>query len=197
VVVSASRLVPRKGQSVLLRAWPQIRDRYADARLLIVGDGRRRRPLEREAAALGLTEDVCFAGSVPDDELPAYLAAGDVFALPCHDLWRGLQIEGLGLSILEASAVGLPVVVGRSGGTPDAVIDGVTGQLVEGTSVDEVAAAVIRLLDDPQLARRLGAAGRDWVTTEWGWDRLAVQLRAALCGRPAGSAARILAAQVT
>jgi phosphatidylinositol alpha-1,6-mannosyltransferase len=181
VVVSASRLVPRKGQAILLRAWPEIRRRHADARLLIVGAGPRRPFLEREVAALGLAEDVCFTGSVADDQLPAYLAAGDVFALPCHDLWQGLQVEGLGLSILEASAAGLPVVVGRSGGTPDAVIDGVTGQLVDGTSAREVAGAVNALLDDPQRARQLGAAGREWVTREWGWDQLAERLRAALC----------------
>jgi phosphatidylinositol alpha-1,6-mannosyltransferase len=95
-------------------------------------------------------------------------------------MWHGLQVEGLGLSILEASAVGLPVVVGRSGGTPDAVVDGVTGHLVDGTSAAAVAAAVSRLLDDPQQARQMGAAGRDWVRSEWGWDRLGEQLRTAL-----------------
>jgi phosphatidyl-myo-inositol dimannoside synthase len=184
VVVSASRLVPRKGQDVLLQAWPQIRRRHGDARLLIVGAGRRRSFLERQVAALGLVDDVRFAGSVSDDELPAYLASGDVFALPCHDMWQRLQVEGLGLSILEASAAGLPVVVGRSGGTPDAVIDGVTGHLVDGTSANEVADAVSGLLDNPERAMRLGAAGREWVIREWGWDHLAARLRAALCGVP-------------
>jgi phosphatidylinositol alpha-1,6-mannosyltransferase len=197
VVVSASRLVPRKGQHVLLQAWPEIRRRHADARLLIVGAGRRRSALERQVMALGLTEDVCFTGSIPDDELPAYLAAGDVFALPCHDLWQGLQVEGLGLSILEASATGLPVVVGRSGGTPDAVINGVTGHLVDGTSAHEVADAVSGLLSDPERARQLGAAGRDWVTREWGWDQRAARLRAALCGGLPITADRVLAGQVS
>jgi phosphatidyl-myo-inositol dimannoside synthase len=181
VVVSASRLVPRKGQDVLLAAWPQIRQRHPDARLLVVGDGRQRQTLERQSAALEHPSDVCFVGSVCDDALPAHLAAGDVFALPCRDMWHGLQVEGLGLSILEASAVGLPVVVGRSGGTPDAVVDGVTGHLVDGTSATDVATAVSRLLDDPHRARRMGAAGRDWVRKEWGWDRLGEQLRTALC----------------
>jgi phosphatidylinositol alpha-1,6-mannosyltransferase len=180
VVVSASRLVPRKGQDVLLAAWPEIRRRHADARLLIVGDGRRRQSLDRKVAALKHPTDVRFVGSVSDDLLPAHLAAGDVFALPCRDMWHGLQVEGLGLSILEASAVGLPVVVGRSGGTPDAVVDGVTGHLVDGTSPPEVAAAVARLLDDPQHAREMGIAGRDWVRSEWGWDRLGEQLQTAL-----------------
>jgi phosphatidylinositol alpha-1,6-mannosyltransferase len=180
VVVSASRLVPRKGQDVLLAAWPQIRREHPDARLLIVGDGRRRQSLEQQVAKLDHPSDVCFVGSVCDELLPAHLAAGDVFALPCRDMWHGLQVEGLGLSILEASAVGLPVVVGRSGGTPDAVVDGVTGHLVEGTSAAEVAAAISRLLDDPAQARRMGAAGRDWVRAEWGWDRLGGQLRTAL-----------------
>jgi glycosyltransferase involved in cell wall biosynthesis len=180
VVVSASRLVPRKGQDILLAAWPEIRSRHPDARLLIVGDGGRRQSLEHQVAALEHPTDVCFVGSVSDDLLPAHLAAGEVFALPCRDMWHGLQVEGLGLSILEASAVGLPVVVGRSGGTPDAVVDGVTGHLVDGTSPAEVAAAISGLLDDPEHARQMGAAGRDWVRSEWGWDRLGEQLRTAL-----------------
>jgi phosphatidylinositol alpha-1,6-mannosyltransferase len=181
VVVSASRLVPRKGQDVLLAAWPEIRRQHDDARLLIIGDGRRRQSLEHQVAALEHPGDVRFVGSVSDDLLPAHLAAGDVFALPCRDMWHGLQVEGLGLSILEASAVGLPVVVGRSGGTPDAVVDGVTGHLVDGASAAEVAVAVSRLLDDPEQAQQMGAAGRDWVQSEWGWDRLGEQLRTALC----------------
>jgi phosphatidylinositol alpha-1,6-mannosyltransferase len=193
VVVSASRLVPRKGQDVLLAAWPEIRRQHADARLLIVGDGRQRKSLEHQVAALEHPSDVRFAGSVSDDLLPANLAAGDVFALPCRDMWRGLQVEGLGLSILEASAVGLPVVVGRSGGTPDALVDGVTGHLVDGTSTADVAAAVSRLLADPHRARQMGAAGRDWVRSQWGWDRLGDQLRTALSDLHAG-ASRIDAA---
>jgi phosphatidylinositol alpha-1,6-mannosyltransferase len=180
IVVSASRLVPRKGQDVLLQAWPEICRRHGDARLLIVGEGRRRSDLERAAAGLIRPDEVHFAGSVSDDLLPAYLAAGDVFALPCRDMWHGLQVEGLGLSILEASAVGLPVVVGRSGGTPDAVLDGVTGQLVDGSSATGVAAAVGDLLNDPDRARLMGAAGREWVSREWSWDLIGTRLRTAL-----------------
>ncbi|HWB67438.1 MAG TPA: glycosyltransferase family 4 protein, partial [Mycobacteriales bacterium] len=130
VVVSASRLVPRKGQDMLIRAWPMVQRRHPGARLLIVGDGRRRQALARLAAKVGVAPDVVFAGGAALDQLPAYLGCGDVFALPCRDVWAGLQVEGLGLSILEASAVGLPVVAGRSGGSPDAVRDGVTGLLV-------------------------------------------------------------------
>jgi glycosyltransferase involved in cell wall biosynthesis len=180
VVVTASRLVPRKGQDVLLEAWPEIARRHDDARLLIVGAGRRLEALQSQVAGLSRPSDVCFAGSVPDDLLPAHLAAGDVFALPCRDMWHGLQVEGLGLSILEASAVGLPVVVGRSGGTPDALVDGVTGHLVDGTSAAELAAVISGLLDEPERAARMGAAGRDWVKQVWTWDRLGDQLRTAL-----------------
>jgi phosphatidyl-myo-inositol dimannoside synthase len=180
VVVSASRLVRRKGQDLLLRAWPEIRRRHDDARLLIVGDGGRRPSLDRQVAELEHPGDVRFVGSVSDDLLPAHLAAGDVFALPCRDVWGGLQVEGLGLSILEASAVGLPVVVGRSGGTPDAVVDGVTGHLVDGRSTAQLAAVISQLLDDPQRARGMGAAGREWVRGQWGWDRLGKTLRTAL-----------------
>lgn len=189
VVVTASRLVPRKGQDVLIRAWPAIRRRHPDACLLVIGTGRRHRALSRLADYSGVAGDVVFAGSVPDSMLPAYLGIGSVFALPCRDVWAGLQVEGLGLSILEASAVGLPVVVGRSGGSPQALVDGETGHLVDGTSVAEVADAVVGLLDNPAAARAMGAAGRDWVARNWGWDELAGRLRAALDPTSVGAAA--------
>lgn len=185
VVVSASRLVPRKGHDVLIRAWPRVQARHPGARLLIVGGGHHRRTLARLASSVGVAADVIFSGAASDVELPAYLACGDVFALPCRDVWAGLQVEGLGLSILEASAMGLPVVVGASGGSPDALIDGVTGVLVDGRSEKAVADALGGLLDDRDRARRMGAAGRAWVTEAWGWEHLAGRLRDVLVGAPA------------
>ncbi|MDQ3990631.1 MAG: glycosyltransferase family 4 protein, partial [Actinomycetota bacterium] len=113
VVGCVSRLVPRKGQDVLVRALPEIRRRVPGAVLLLVGDGRYRRALERLAASCGVDDAVRCTGSVPWTELPAYHATGDVFAMPCRTRAGGLDVEGLGLVFLEAAAAGLPVVAGN------------------------------------------------------------------------------------
>ena len=182
VVVCVSRLVPRKGQDVLVRALPAIRRRVPGAALLCVGGGPDAPRLLRLAAEHGVSGDVVLTGSVPWDELPAHYDAGDVFAMPCRTRRAGLEIEGLGIVFLEASATGLPVVAGRSGGSPDAVLDGETGHLVDGRSPASVAEAVARLLADPARGRDMGAAGRAWVEREWRWDVLAGRLRDLLVG---------------
>jgi phosphatidylinositol alpha-1,6-mannosyltransferase len=182
VVVCVSRLVPRKGQDVLVRALPLVQRSVPDAALLLVGGGPSLRALRSMVDELGVSRDVVLTGSVPWEELPAHYDAGDVFAMPCRDRLRGLEVEGLGIVFLEASATGLPVVAGRSGGSPDAVRDGVTGHLVDGRSVTEVAARLTSLLADPAAARVMGAAGRAWVEEAWRWDVLAARLRGLLAG---------------
>ena len=128
------------------------------------------------------SRDVILTGSVPWEELPAHYDAGDVFAMPCRTRRGGLEVEGLGIVFLEASATGLPVVAGRSGGSPDAVLDGETGHVVDGRSVADVAAVISRLLGDPARGRAMGERGRQWVEQEWRWDVLAARLRALLAG---------------
>jgi len=184
VIVCVSRLVPRKGQDTLLCALPLIRRRMPDAALLLVGGGPYRPDLEQLAGSLGLASSVVFTGSVPGAELPSYFDAGDVFAMPCRTRRRGLDVEGLGIVFLEASATGLPVVAGDSGGAPDAVLHGETGYVVPGPSVEAVATRVSELLHDPEKARRMGLAGRAWVTREWRWDLVAARLGALLAGKP-------------
>jgi phosphatidylinositol alpha-1,6-mannosyltransferase len=176
VVVCVSRLVPRKGQDVLINALPLIREWVPDAALLLVGGGPSRDDLTRQAAAHGLSGDVVITGSVPWAELPAYYAAGDVFAMPCRTRWRGADVEGLGVVFLEAAACGLPVVAGRSGGAPDAVRQGSTGVVVDPMSVSDVAGAITPLLLDPGTAQTMGAAGRLWMEHEWRWDDSAARL---------------------
>ncbi|MDP9845240.1 glycosyltransferase family 4 protein [Streptosporangium lutulentum] len=171
VVVCLSRLVPRKGQDVLLRAWPHVLRAVPGGVLLLVGGGPYRKTLERLARTLG--DSVVITGPVPEASLSGYLAAADVFAMPCRTRLGGIDVEGLGIVYLEASASGLPVVAGSSGGAPDAVLHGETGLVVDGTSPREVAAAVAGLLKDPAGARAMGERGREWVTREWGWDLVA------------------------
>lgn len=180
VIVCVSRLVPRKGQALLVRALPALRRRVPGARLLLVGGGPDRQRLHRLAATSGVEDAVTFTGSVAWEELPAHYAAGDVFAMPCRDRLRGLEVEGLGIVFLEASATGLPVVAGRSGGSPDAVLEGTTGTVVDGRSLAAVTQAVGDLLADPERGRAMGAAGRDWVQREWRWDTLAARLNGLL-----------------
>ena len=182
VVVCVSRLVPRKGQDVLIRALPAIRRQVPDAALLLVGGGPDAPRLQRLAAEHDVADDVVLTGSVPWEVLPAHYDAGDVFAMPCRTRGAGMDVEGLGIVFLEASATGLPVVAGRSGGSPDAVLDGQTGHLVDGRSVTAVAERVGGLLADPDRAREMGAAGRAWVEREWRWDVLAARLRGLLAG---------------
>jgi phosphatidylinositol alpha-1,6-mannosyltransferase len=182
VVVCVSRLVPRKGQDTLIRALPTVRSVVPDACLLVVGSGPHERRLRELAARTGLAEHVRFTGGVADADLPGYYGAGDVFAMPCRTRRRGLEVEGLGMVFLEASACGLPVVAGASGGAPEAVLEGRTGTVVDGRSVPAVAAAVTRLLSDPALVAEQGSAGRDWVLAEWGWAAQAARLGELLAG---------------
>ncbi|MEU3608716.1 glycosyltransferase family 4 protein [Streptomyces sp. NPDC035033] len=177
VVVCVSRLVPRKGQDTLIRALPRILRRVPDAVLLIVGGGPYEKDLRRLAAETGVAGSVRFTGAVPWSELPAHYGAGDVFAMPCRTRRGGLDVEGLGIVYLEASATGLPVVAGDSGGAPDAVLDGETGWVVRGESAEDTADRVATLLLDPALRARMGERGRAWVEEKWRWDLLAEKLR--------------------
>ena len=186
VVVCVSRLVPRKGQDALIRALPEIQRRVPDVALLLVGGGPYRRTLTRLAAEVGVADRVVFTGSVPHAELPAHYAAGTVFAMPCRTRRAGLDVEGLGIVFLEASATGLPVVAGDSGGAPETVREGETGYVVNGRDLAQLADRVSAVLEDPTLAARMGKAGRDWVTARWGWESQAARLRRLLDGGQPG-----------
>ena len=187
VVVCVSRLVPRKGQDVLIRALPAIRREVPDAALLVVGGGPDMPRLQRLAVEQGVADHVRFTGTVPWEELPAHYAAGDVFAMPCRSRRGGLEVEGLGIVFLEAAATGLPVVAGDSGGAPDTVRDGETGHVVDGRDVAAVTRRVTELLADPAAARAMGERGTAWVEADWRWGVLADPRRGLLGGDvPAG-----------
>lgn len=184
VVVCVSRLVPRKGQDALVRALPLVQAAVPGAALLLVGGGHHRAALERSARRLGVADSVVLTGPVPWALLPPYVDAGDVFAMPTRTRRSGLEVEGLGIVYLEASATGLPVVAGRSGGAPDAVLEGHTGFVVDGRDVTGLSRRLVQLLSDPTLAARMGSQGRAWVQRSWRWDDLAVRLQRLL--DPAG-----------
>jgi phosphatidyl-myo-inositol dimannoside synthase len=189
VVVCVSRMVPRKGQDTLIRAWPRVLATAGGAPvLLLVGDGPYRAKLGRLAQQAGAAGSVVFTGPVPAADLPAYYGAGDVFAMPCRTRRAGLDVEGLGIVYLEASASGLPVVGGDSGGAPDAILPGETGYVVPGRDVAAVADRICGLLADPAGARAMGEKGAAWVDREWRWELVADRLMAVLAGPAAGSA---------
>jgi phosphatidylinositol alpha-1,6-mannosyltransferase len=176
VCVCVSRLVPRKGQDKLIEAWSQVVARVPAARLLIVGPGPYRGKLDRMAAASPVADRIHFTGEVHWEELPAHYAAGDVFAMPCRTRWLGMDLEALGVVFLEASAAGLPVVAGRSGGSPETVVEGQTGMVVDSRRAAAVGAAVADLLADLPRARAMGEAGRRRVEAEFSWEAVGARL---------------------
>jgi phosphatidyl-myo-inositol dimannoside synthase len=204
VVICVSRMVPRKGQDTLIRAWPRVLSAMTSLNgtargtgaapgaarepaaggpvLLLVGDGPYREKLGRLVRQAGLSDSVVFTGPVSAAELPAYYDAGDVFAMPCRTRRGGLDVEGLGIVYLEASASGLPVVGGDSGGAPDAILPGETGYVVPGRDVAAVADRIAGLLADPPGAGAMGDKGVAWVDREWRWELVAERLARILAG---------------
>jgi len=170
IIVSVGRLVHRKGQDFLIEALPIIAEKIPNVHLLLVGEGPYRSELEKRANSLGVRERITFIGRVQYAELPEYICVGDIFAMPSRSRLAGLEVEGLGIVYLEASACGLPVIGGVSGGAPDAVIEGETGFSVDGKSATAIAQAAILLLENPEFAAQLGSQGRDWIVSQWRWE---------------------------
>jgi phosphatidylinositol alpha-1,6-mannosyltransferase len=170
VVVCTARMVRRKGQDALVRAWPDVLRSSPGAVLLLVGDGPDRARLERLVHDLGVQRDVVFTGSVPWEDVAAHTDAGDVFAMPCRTRRWGLEPEAWGIVALEAQACGLPVVVGRSGGAPEAVADNDRARVVGGP--EELLGALVKLLGE----RR--DHGADDAVVSWTWDGCARALQA-------------------
>jgi phosphatidyl-myo-inositol dimannoside synthase len=175
LVVCVSRLVPRKGQDVLIRGLERVRRRVPDAALLLVGGGPDEARL-RDLATAAPAGSVFFAGEVGEADLARHYAVGDVFAMPCRTRRAGLEVEGWGNVFIEAAACGRPVVVGDSGGAREALVDGETGLLVNGADVNEVADAVAALLGDHERARAMGEAGRARVERAHRWPAIAERL---------------------
>jgi phosphatidyl-myo-inositol dimannoside synthase len=173
LVGCVSRLVRRKGQDVLLEVWPEVLRRHPDAWLVIVGEGPLARDLVRRQDAIGTGGQVVLAGRAAWQDLPATYAALDLFAMPCRTRLGGMDVEGLGIVYLEAAASGVPAIAGDSGGAPEAVVDGVTGTVVDGRDRGSVIAAIDRWLADPTARRSAGEAGRDWAEQRWSWEAIA------------------------
>ena len=180
VIISVGRLVHRKGQDKLIAALPAIKVAVPNVHLVLVGVGPHQDYLEKLALRLNVSDCVTFIGRINYAELPKYICIGDIFAMPSRSRFFGLEVEGLGIVYLEASSCGLPVVGGKSGGAPDAVLIGETGLVVDGTKPAEIAEACIELLNNPELCVLMGAAGRAWIIENWRWDIWATKYAALL-----------------
>ncbi|MFD7847279.1 glycosyltransferase family 4 protein [Nocardia sp. NPDC059764] len=176
-ILCLSRLVPRKGQDSLIAAMPDIRKRVKGVVLVIAGGGPYEQKLRELVAALGVSDSVVFTGRVPSQELAAHHTIADVFAMPCRTRGAGLDVEGLGIVFLEASATGVPVIAGNSGGAPETVREGETGRVVNGSKLESLADAIVDILSDRDAAAAMGAAGRAWVQQQWRWDLMGQRLQ--------------------
>lgn len=172
IVVTVARLVPHKGQDVGIRALARLRDEFPDLRYVLVGEGHDEVRLRNLAAELDVMHRVGFAGPMRDDELPEAYATSTIY-LGASRMDESVNVEGFGISFIEASAAALPIVAGDSGGVRSAVRDGETGFVVDPTSVEAVSDAIARLLRDDELRARMGAAGREAVVTHYNWERVA------------------------
>jgi len=170
VIVSVGRLVHRKGQDCLIESMPQILSSVPDAHLLLIGQGPYREHLQELVRKHRLESSVTFIGRIEYKDLPMYLCAGEIFAMPSRSRLMGLEVEGLGIVYLEASSCGLPVLAGRSGGAPDAVVQNITGLVVDGTNHEQIATAAIDLLNNSLASQLMGAAGRQWIVENWRWE---------------------------
>lgn len=179
VVVSVSRLVPRKGMDVLIRAAAELAPTHRDLEVLIGGTGRDAGRLRRLVERTGAP--VRMLGRVDDVDLPALYGCADVFAMNCRNRWLGLEQEGFGIVFLEAAACAVPQIAGDSGGAAEAVVHGETGLVTRNPdSVEELVGALRRLIDDPAGRRRMGDAARARAEGEFSYDVLAERLRAGL-----------------
>jgi len=180
VLLTVGGLVARKGHDMVIRALPHVLESVPDITYLIVGDGPYRAQLESLCMSMGVRERVIFAGQMPEEDLPGMYAISDVFVMPSRENLEACDVEGFGMVFLEASACGKPVVGGLSGGIPDAIVDGVTGFLVDPDSPGDVAKAVKRLLGDRDLAADMGKQGHMRIVRDFNWPRIGAQIKEVL-----------------
>ncbi|MCB0162683.1 MAG: glycosyltransferase family 4 protein [Anaerolineae bacterium] len=177
IILTVARLVERKGNDMVIKSLPMVLKEIPNIVYLVVGSGPMEERLTTLVNELNLQDDVIFCGDVSQEWMPVYYRICDVFIMPSRSLESKGDVEGFGIVFLEANAYGKPVIGGRSGGVPDAVLDGVTGLLVDPNSTDEIASAIIRLLTQTDYARELGENGRRRVESEMNWPKCAATVQ--------------------
>jgi phosphatidyl-myo-inositol dimannoside synthase len=180
VLLTVSGLVARKGHDMVIRALPRLLESVSSITYLIVGDGPCRAQLESLCMSVGVREHVVFAGRIPDEDLPEIYALSNVFVMPSREQLELRDVEGFGIVFLEANACARPVIGGRSGGIPDAIVDGVTGLLVSPNDPEDIANAIKRLLTDRELAVHMGQQGHLRVVRDFNWMRIGERIKGIL-----------------
>jgi phosphatidylinositol alpha-1,6-mannosyltransferase len=175
IVLGISRLVPRKGFDVLIRAVAQLAPHRPRLRLVIASTGRDEERLKKIAHEV--RAPVEFLGRVPHEDLPRLYGCVDVFSMMCRNRWGGLEQEGFGIVFVESAACGVPQIAGNSGGAAEAVLDGVTGYVMDDpTDTAGLAARIASILDDDVLRASMAAASRERAVTEFNYDVLGHRL---------------------
>jgi phosphatidylinositol alpha-1,6-mannosyltransferase len=177
VVLTVARLIERKGHAYVLRALEEVSGQFPDTMYVIVGKGPERERLEKIAAEKGISDRVKFVGETTDEDLLNYYNACDMFVMPSRSIEADGHVEGFGIVFLEANACGKPAVGGRSGGVPEAIIDGKTGFLVDPIDKHDIAEKIMCILKDPALGKRLGQQGYERVRGDFSWDLYAEQFK--------------------
>jgi phosphatidylinositol alpha-1,6-mannosyltransferase len=177
VLLTVGNLVARKGHDMVIRALPSIKASVPNLVYLIVGEGPYRPELEKLTTALNVADRVIFAGQLPDEQLSDIYAIADVFVMPSRMHLDKCDVEGFGIVFLEANACGKPVIGGRSGGVPEAILEGVTGLLVCPEDPADLARALERLFTNPDLAHRMGHDGRARAVAQFAWPRFGERLQ--------------------
>ncbi|MGQ9630785.1 MAG: glycosyltransferase family 4 protein [bacterium] len=177
VILTVGRLVERKGVDKVIEAMPRILEGVPNALYIVVGDGPDLTRLKALADEMNLGGSVIFTGRVDGADLPGYYRACDVFVMPNREGPGAGDVEGYGIVFLEANVCGKPVIGGKSGGTVDAIVDGVTGILVDPQDEGEVANAILKLLSDSALARKMGERGRRRAIEELNWRKIASEVK--------------------
>jgi phosphatidylinositol alpha-1,6-mannosyltransferase len=175
MLLTVGRLQRRKGQDMVIRALPRIAEKFPSIKYVIAGTGDDLGFLKQLAVEIGVVDRIVFVGAIDDAEHAGFYAACDIFIMPNREI--GPDVEGFGIVFLEASAAGKPVIAGRSGGTAEAVKEGITGLRVDGNDVDAIAAATLRLLEDPVTSRMMGERGRQWVESSFTWGSVVDRTR--------------------
>lgn len=180
VVFCVSRLMPRKGQDRLIEIWPKLLQRNPNAHLVLSGGGSYKRKLIKKIKNRNLQNNVTFLGRMKQAELADHYGMSSIFAMPSRMRFFGLDVEGLGMVYLEAAACAIVTIGGGAGGVPDALLDETTGFLIRPNDKRQLINRLDFLLQNPQVARQMGEAGRDWVVLNWQWATRQAVLRESL-----------------
>jgi phosphatidylinositol alpha-1,6-mannosyltransferase len=179
-ILTLARLVERKGHDMMIRAIPLIKERIPQVKYIICGKGPHERKLKELTEELGLVNDVIFTGFIPDKLRSTYYNLCDLYIMPSREMPEKGDMEGFGITYLEANACEKPVIGSNSGGVSEAVKDGESGFIVDPADHSKIAEACIKLLSDPALAKKIGQQGRERVIKEFNWDNICQQIENAI-----------------